>query len=192
MVKLVKILTLKVIGFVANVLAGKINYPHKEIHYMTFKFLLPATFAIASLNAFATEPFDITQWEFDQGIKYQSSIEPPYDTIDVYAGVSQHFITMLQGMERYAEEMSDWSDAVELQQDYLYVKSLNADLTDNTAYAILVGSTFKIDTNGDGTANKRYRPGDYFSGSDWDNDGKIDILEHQGYFTYNDSIIRVR
>lgn len=149
---------------------------------------------VFSVSSFAEEdvnPFDVTEAEFNSGISFESFIGDYVNdrdgrligTIASIPGTSQ-MLSMYQGMTRYAEEMTDWYDYMEYMQELEEADRLNADRTDNYAYELLSNSRIYVDTTGDGVVNKRYRHEDIISGSDWNNNGIIDVFDHPGYSHY--------
>ncbi len=89
-------------------------------------------------------------------------------------------------MSRFSEEYEHWADAGEWQQDWIYTKYLNNNLSDNIAYAILARVEIRLEVNGVITTE---RDGDIIHGSDWNNNGKIDSLENLNVISYQQSVI---
>lgn len=153
---------------------------------------------VFSASSFAEEekgPFDVTEAQFKAGITFESFIGDYVNdrdgrlagTIASIPGTSQ-LLSMYQGMTRYAEEMTDWYDYMEYMQELEEANRLNSDRTDNYAYELLKNTRIYVDTTGDGVLNKRYRHEDIISGSDWDNNGIIDVFDHPGYSHYRGQI----
>jgi len=155
--------------------------------------------SLTSLLSFSTptyseedkNPFDVSEAQFNAGIGFESFIGDYVNDRDgrlagTIASIpgSNQLLSMYQGMERYAEEMTDWYDYMEYMQELEEATRLNADRTDNYAYELLSNTRIYLDTTGDGVLNKRYRHEDIISGSDWDNNGIIDVFDHPGYSHY--------
>ena len=144
-----------------------------------------------------SSPFDVTNDEFELDLSYvprdmadwPCEISGMCGNLGVESFASSHVLQFMKGMERYAEEMDAWYSATEWYQDMLYTQSKNADLTDNIAYAILDrDSKIKIDLNFSGNKSS-YRPGQIISGSDWDNDGQIDMLQDAQGISFSNTVV---
>lgn len=165
-----------------------------KINKLTFLCPLLALSMPALSNDVHDGPFDVTQAQYNSGFSHQSftneyngfSSSRLRAVVSNVPGSSQ-ILAMLDGMSRYAEEMSDWEEYVEYGNDVEYYKVKNADLTDNRAYAVLLHTEITVIKD-----NKpyTYRHGDDISGSDWDNNGQIDVLE--GFGTFDDGELRIR
>ena len=148
-----------------------------------------------------SSPFDVTNINFvsdaTSHTKPPAEFNNPFDCrtakfcFGSEVAMSGNALSLIQGMERYAEEYSDWADAMEWLQDYQYVEGINADRTNNLAYAIIARhSRVRIQLEGEVTT-RTYREGDIISGSDWNNNGKIDSIEIISEFNYNNSVVSV-
>lgn len=136
-------------------------------------------------------PFDVSFSKYNEGF----SSDALYDGQGNYLGINiKSFMTsntyaFMQGMERYAEEMTEWYDVIERQMDEEYVLQKNSILNDNYAYAIVDGIQFNI--NNTSTGKQRYYfDGDIVSGNDWDNNGLIDMLEDTLFISHTNGYIK--
>lgn len=119
----------------------------------------------------ALGPFDVSRSTYDLGLDFNTS--PFTSGFDFGVHVSDNFYQFMQGMERYAEEMEEWINFIEFREDEERAEQLNSDLTDNTAYAIIYEAEIAVEYDG---KVRWYQHGDIISGTDWNNDGKIDVL----------------
>jgi hypothetical protein len=94
-----------------------------------------------------------------------------------WPGLSTHFMQLVQGMSRYAEEYDQWAEAHEKYEDMLYVQSKYNNRNDDTAYTYVGDIRLVYDTDNDGNADYIEGSNQIIIGADDDNNGLIDILE---------------
>ena len=94
----------------------------------------------------------------------------------------------MQGMSKYAEEMEEGALYAEFIEGYYDALDRNADYTDNKAYAVI--SYYTLDLEGPNGEKEVYWHGDVISGNDWNNNGKIDLLEELTTISYRGVEIR--
>jgi len=140
-----------------------------------------------------SSPFDVTNGEFELDMSnYPQKWPTPWECTIVGGcfpdQVSPRLVALFQGMARFAEEYSDWADAGEWYLDYLYTESMNEDLNDSIAYAI-IEPRVRIKYSINGSALQSLRGGDIIHGADWNNNGQIDTLENvPGVIYFNSAI----
>lgn len=118
--------------------------------------------------------FVITNTEFQGGV---SAAGNGAGSAYVFTGAGDARFHM-DGYSAYIDELIEYYELVEYREEVAYVNStLNNSLTDNMAYAVMYRFAMEIDTNDDGQTDEMYLPWDTISGSDWDNNGLIDVLE---------------
>lgn len=85
-------------------------------------------------NCIPASPFDVTYEEFNQSTTDFVVFEDgfPFE-IKIEATLSPSTYAFMQGMERYAEEMTEWYDRYERQMDEDYIESQNSNTSDATA-----------------------------------------------------------
>lgn len=137
---------------------------------------------------------DILETSYDQnGIQCAQTVGDDQLEMWVYSGISYQTYIFMQGMEGYAEEMDEWYANIQFNQVKDYTESLNSDLTDDVAYAVVKESLISLDSNGDGIADTYHNHEDIVWGNDWDNNGKLDVLEASSNpFSYVGVVIRLR
>ena len=127
-----------------------------------------------------TGPFDVSFYEYNQGIESVLT----YDDHGNFRGVEVRSLILgssyafIDGLQRYAEEMTEWYEHLERQDDEDYVDIQNLVTNDEYAFAMVYGVAFAIDADNDGTPDEWFQDGDIISGSDWDNNGLIDVFEN--------------
>lgn len=133
--------------------------------------------------------FDIAHDEFVAGkvcVEGSNSVDITVATV----GLVQAYIT---DMEAYSRELDEQAEAMEWFDMWQNALVLNEDRTDGVAYAAIRGSMGSGFNFEDDTGRSRWLSnGDLISGSDWDNDGYIDILKDVPRISYNNASIQVR
>ncbi len=148
-----------------------------------------------SLPTFAgsgDNPFDVSQATYNSGLHLQSFTNDIIKTADgrmaaVISSIpgNSQLLSMFTGMARFAEENDDWFEAMEYQATVGEAIDNNADRTDNVAWAVIRYSEITVvvpEKDGVAGYSKKYRHEDLISGSDWDNNGKIDVIEDWGRY----------
>jgi hypothetical protein len=135
-------------------------------------------------------PFDVSFGEYTF-VKHERDWSDTYSSINSTAYIGGMAYAFMQGMERYAEEMEEWYEYMEYQNELAYARQKNANRSDNVAYAVIDAQEFYYDRL-DGSSSHWYRRGDMISGSDWDNDGYIDVLKGVKGSMYDDAEFYVR
>ncbi|MBV2129666.1 hypothetical protein [Arsukibacterium indicum] len=143
---------------------------------------LAATVIFAVSAPVFSSAFDITYVAYQSGI---SSRGNGAGSAYVFTnnGDSEFHI---DGYSVYVDELIEYYELLEHRSLVEYVNSTyNTSLTDNKAYAAVYRLQIDVDTDLDGQADEHYWHSDIISGSDWDNNGLIDVLE-------NTSVLRHR
>lgn len=154
-----------------------------------FKKLCFATLFLSSTFVAAdTSPFDVTYAQYISGITHQDGLSNPYGSIDSKAYISSNLYAYMQSMERYAEEMEEGVLAMEYYEGLGRATELNADLTDYRAYAVI--GYFDLDFSTQEGFYDVFYHGDVISGSDWNNDGYIDLFVGAKGLRYYNAALR--
>ena len=119
-------------------------------------------------------PFDVTQSDYNLGIDVSNDFDEGRFNFSVESYVSTNLWAHIRGWTNLAQEMTDWEYHRELQQVFDYAEFKNLDSTDYIAYALVHDVKLKVTI--DGTVYN-INDTDLISGTDWDNNGKIDSLE---------------
>lgn len=151
------------------------------------KTILGALVGLTFTASVSAGPFDVTENEYNLGISYSNNFyDHRYDfSADMY--ISDAIFAHIKGVESYSEEMDDWEFFRELQENYDYAEQLNLNTTDNVAYAVVWEIDFKIEVDG---RSHRFYSGQMISGSDWDNNGKLDVLEGHPGISHSVSVVQ--
>lgn len=120
--------------------------------------------------------FDVSNEDFTSGI---FGDDTGNGTIAIWT-YNGNMLDTLSGMSRYSDELERGADLLEASEAEDVACPLNSDRTDNKAYLVVVESKIKSHNNSSGKT--WYGNADIISGSDWNNNGKIDIFENlDGY-----------
>lgn len=119
-------------------------------------------------------PFDVTQTDYQLGISFSNNFyEPSYD-FSVQSLVSNSLWAHIRGWTNLAQETSDWEYHRELQEGLDFAEQKNLNSSDFLAYAVVYQVNMRVEIDG---KTFHIHDTDVVSGTDWDNNGKIDALE---------------
>ena len=138
-------------------------------------------FLLATSLTSTASTFDITEAEYISGISV--SFSQGSNSIAIFTQMGNAGYQM-NARDRYVREMEEWIEYQEYADDYDYILAQNSDYNDNLAFAIVKNTVFGVDRNSDGVTDKWYYHSDFVQGSDWDNNGKIDLLENNTLLRY--------
>lgn len=119
-------------------------------------------------------PFDVTQNDYNLGISFSADLDDGRFDFSVKSFVSDNFWQQIRGWTNLAEETNEWEYHRELQEAFDNAERLNLDSTDYLAYAVVYQLNMKVTLDG---RQIYINDLDEISGTDWDNNGKIDALE---------------
>ena len=162
------------------------------------KFALPISLLLASFCSPAAwlqekGPFDIeiSKAKFDASYihKHHRKSYPTgyWGEIQPSAYVSAGSWAMWEFLSKYADEMEEGADYMELEDAIWEARVLNRNRKDNVAYAAIGNIKFYFERKDGKYPGKWYRMADIIQGDDWDNDGYIDVLEGIKGVSYTDA-----